>query len=373
MSRLGEDLVRRYTAEGTSLDEKRTMFKDMLALMKKYQSKSFSSNFGYSSEMYEIIIATPPEIFSFKPSDIKFKPLGVEKFEYPMKLFRDYVELSLKELGNNIKFKWGKFEENTKKNICRSMYVSFAAVSEALRFPQEIYHEDHLENQKSIESFSVWFLREIEKSEMLIEEALENVVDLRKHIRKIANSSEETFEKLKKEFHASKVFVESVTLKSDAMIFRNTADNHRSRARISIGIAILLGAIGLAWGALLSDEALQEICGKRWFCMLSNVGVRGFLLATSILIIGIYASIRSYFAHSQSEANNRQRLNALESYEKMLKLAPDDNEARNLILQKAVECIYSHQATGFAKEQKDNDAKTTIVLPHISTPSSQGS
>lgn len=370
ISDVGSALVKQYTAESTTLNKKSEMFKDMLALMKQYQSKSSPEDFGCSEEMYNVIVATPPEIMSFKPSN-------AEEFGYPMSIFENYVELTLKELGYDIDNKWGNFNEESRKNICRSMYLSFEAVHEILKLRKEIFHSRLTPtptiNQEKIRNQFVAFAEKIKKSETLIENELSNVIDLRKRIRRTANFSEKTegkirqdVENIKAYIENIKAYIEKVTFRSEAMVFKKTADNSRNRARCSIFAAIVLGGIGLAWGILLSDQGLRESCLDSLFCLLLNIGVRGFFLATGILIIGIYASIRSYFAHSQSEANNRQRFNALVSYEKMLELAPSD-EAKNMMMQKAVECIYSHQSTGFVKEQqKDSDSKTTFVLPQPS-------
>ena len=199
------------------------------------------------------------------------------------------------------------------------------------------------------------------KGEKLLEFFYRVVVDLN---LKSLQTTEELFEIKKTNTETKKIITEGI-IQKEAKRFNKTANSHKWRALFSILGAFGFAALAFWWVHSIPIMESSNDCGD-FLCKFFNLNIRSFIFASGLFATMIYACLRSYFANSQNEVSNRQRFNALNSYELLYRVA-DNKEDKNFIMQKAVECAYSHQPTGFVKQQKDNEnpQQTFNIIPNL--------
>ena len=148
--------------------------------------------------------------------------------------------------------------------------------------------------------------------------------------------------------------------------------------------------MGLGGGTIVWGVVSQLIFAKQYgwcgyyksvnlaLCWLSNIYVRDLLIG-GILVAGIVACLRAYFANAHSESINRHRFNSLQIYARGRKLI--DPKDRDVFVQKATEAIFEQLPTGFTKYHKednkssDNNAQLAIIAALVNrvTPKDGGS
>ena len=367
------ELVERY--KQANLSYKEEMYLEVLALMRKHHAKVGIGDWAFSGEMHEVLTSTPVEILLYQSNN-----KGI--VSYSMDSFNLYKEYYLKIIQSVIHSDWDNMAESERAKINTSMYNVFAALKPFSelhsRYPKadiSPYDLDSNLNSKYQNALKK-FNDEIKEAKSLIlkffptgEKLLEIFFRLKMNFNFELNQKAEEIkrdlEENKKINEKTKELVTEGTIQKEAENFNNTANSHRCRAILSIVGAFALAVLAFGWVVLTPIMGSSNGC-EDFLCKFFNLNIRSFIFASGLFATMIYACLRSYFANSQNEVSNRQRFNAMNSYELLYSVA-DNKEDKNFIMQKAVECAYSHQPTGFVKQQKDNEnpQQTFNIIPNL--------
>ena len=161
----------------------------------------------------------------------------------------------------------------------------------------------------------------------------------------------------------------AVGITEESKNFNNVANSHFNKGLVSLFICFLLGILTIIWalgvlGISQNMECSNYISSNLYLCQLVTLSKQ--FLVGAVLLTGIYASLRAYFANANSEAINRHRYNALQAYKDFYKIVEGND--KSLVLQKATEAIFEHIPTGFTKYHKeeskssDNSAQLTPLI-----------
>ena len=362
-----EDLepIRWYISpsSGSSLQEMRNKFLDILNLMKKFRHKVDVADFDYLKAMYVIMVRTPSVILSYPGYD-------KELFLSPVEVLGFYITNSLKELEAGVEGEWQNFMPENRKKISLSIYTVCQAINDFLNWCKTYSKSDDKQatdiNSRDIEKIKFKFLMKMKRAEYLLsmiffdDNMRRNMDNLYKKTQQESENSHQNQIKSEKLLEDTQKFVLKTTFKSEAKKFNKTANHHMWRAWISLFFAFLLGGAALWWGINFSAEDYASQCAaekslQSFLCKIWGLDTRIFLFVAGIWGTGIIASLRSYFANLQNETSNRQRFNALQSYGILYKAATSPAD-KSFIMKQAVECAYSHQPTGFVKPSKESAA-----------------
>lgn len=146
----------------------------------------------------------------------------------------------------------------------------------------------------------------------------------------------------------------SAAVKSHARHFQEEARTYRMRSRWWLVVTIALAGIA----ACISFGAVNETVSSDsdWVSVVQSIVGRFSLMALAYFMV-IWAS-RMYRAACHNEVINRHRVNALATFETFTSAARDDT-AKDAVLMRATECIFSHQASGFS-DSKPETGSTRI-------------
>ena len=145
--------------------------------------------------------------------------------------------------------------------------------------------------------------------------------------------------------------------------FQVVANEHDTQAKKFLKYSFWLcvtivgwGLVSIFWGIVAQKYLLSDECKSSFHCWLFVFPMRELLIG-GVLIGGMYACLRTYFANRHSASINHQRCNVLSSYDLLYK-SVGDNE-KQFVIQKAAEAIYDHVPTGFTKYHKEENSKST--------------
>ena len=362
MSSEDKDLFFQYTSEKTSLQEKTDKFHVISDLIKKLYEMCDTTNSDCIKIMYEIMASTPEQILSYVDTDI-----NKDLFSFSVEALKSYIAKGLKSLNHEIyhgvKGRWMNFEQTNRKKIGLSIWM----VCEDINNNVLNFHRTHppglvMYEHDIVKKINKAFIGKVYEAEELLNAVYLDDSTIRKEITNLYRIARNQFnkashhkEEMKSLLDETRQFVLKNTFKAEAQKFNKTANNHMWRAWASLGLAFLLGGLAILWGVNFSSPTSASTCETESFlqsflCTFWGLDTRSFLFVAGIWGAGIFASLRSYFANMQNEVNNRHRFNALQSYE-ILYNAVTTLEDKNFIMTKAVECAYSHQPTGFVKQQ----------------------
>lgn len=186
--------------------------------------------------------------------------------------------------------------------------------------------------------------------------------------RKSASKAKVAEEKVK----ASKKAVEDLgteqLLDFESKYFKQTAVKHQIRCILFLIGAFILGLLTIIWAL-----GVKEIWGVKNFLISQNIECSQYtqpdfylcklstfpkeLLVGGVLVAGIVACLRAYFANAHSESINRHRFNSLQIYSRGRNLI--DDRDKDVFVQKATEAIFEQLPTGFTKYHKDDSNKSS--------------
>jgi hypothetical protein len=146
-----------------------------------------------------------------------------------------------------------------------------------------------------------------------------------------------------------------VTIQSQ--IFADEADEHRKAAQTwlksaaGFGLAALIVTIvGLFVLRPGSTKNASDIVGY----------AAGRVVLLSLLLFGLGYSARQVSAHRHNEVVNRDRQNALSTFEALV-TASDDVETKDAVLLEATRSIFTAQQSGYLKNETDQQSPNTIL------------
>ena len=211
--------------------------------------------------------------------------------------------------------------------------------------------------------------------------------EVKEALNEIVNKARKEFQKSERKLQAVEELSAERLTAYESRYFQETADKHKKKCTLFLWWAFVLGATTILWGIFShslfagqnkfceDDKSLNIIP-----CLLSNLYVKD-LLVGGVLVAGILACLRAYFANAHSEVVNRHRFNALQAYEYLYKITEGND--RSMVMQKATEAIFEHVPTGFTKYHKEdnkssdnNNAQLALILASLvnkTTPKGDGS
>ena len=81
-----------------------------------------------------------------------------------------------------------------------------------------------------------------------------------------------------------------------------------------------------------------------------------------VLFMALVWCSKNYAAVRHNYIINKQRQNALSTFETFVKAAGDEDiQTKNAVLLQATQCIFSAQPTGFSNKNSDGDPSTKII------------
>ena len=203
---------------------------------------------------------------------------------------------------------------------------------------------------------------------------LQGIADEIKQSVRDTKESEKAAEKLVEKAKVVEQAVEDLgtekLLDFESKYFKETADKHQIRCILFLIGAFVLGLLTIIWAL-----GVKEIWGVKNFLISQNIECSQYtqpdfylcklaifpkeLLVGVVLVAGIYACLRAYFANAHSESISRHRFNSLQIYSKGRNLI--DDRDRDVFVQKATEAIFEQLPTGFTKYHKDDSNKSSDI------------
>ncbi len=376
-----QELLQRY--KQADLPRKKSLYLEVLDLIRTYHQRVGAGDWCFAEDINKVLINTPAEILSYKVD-------GKETSLYPIESFNFYNEYNLEIIKYLIITSWGALSDEFRRDINLSMYTVFAAIDPVLelhtRYSKENlspYGKDGNLNQE-YKSMLTKFNNEIETARSLTwkffptgDKNLELFFRLRLDARLELNQIKVDLEESRKINIKTREIITEGTIQKEASRFDATANKHRCRAMFAIFGAFVLSALAFVWvnlipimespkNCVLITKSITHAIPGEFLCKFFKPDIKSFIFSSGLFVTLIYSCLRSYFANSQNEVSNRQRFNALNSYELLYRVATH-KEDKSFIIQKAVECAYSHQPTGFVKQPKDNEnqQQTFNIIPNL--------
>lgn len=192
------------------------------------------------------------------------------------------------------------------------------------------------------------------------DEATQIVQSLSADRREIKRILKETKDQSKTILDQAQKTAASIGVHSHAEHFQKEADKY-----LQVSQKWLYATSGLATvAAAISVWTINTVTlDSGWVTVVHMIFGRFSLMALAYFV-AIWAS-RMYRAARHNEVVNRHRVNALKTFETFASAARDD-PAKDAVLMRATECIFSHQASGFSDSRPDAGS-TRIVSAVPST------
>jgi hypothetical protein len=205
-------------------------------------------------------------------------------------------------------------------------------------------------------SYAVRKSTDFSKLEREARSLIQNVTDR-------AHELQQDLEKRRKEadavLHAVRKVAEEQGVSQQAIYFKSEADNHEKESGIWLNRTVFL-TVGLT-----AYAAATLFLHKIPILVPTTIYETVQLAASKVLIFVtisyfLILSAKNYVAHRHNSVVNRHRQNALATYTALVKAAGEE-ATRDVVLAKAADCIFSAQATGFAKTESSESGSLSLV------------
>lgn len=174
---------------------------------------------------------------------------------------------------------------------------------------------------------------------------------------RIENNAKETDNRAKSILDQAQRTASSVGLHSHAQHFQKEADKYQRVSKWWLfATAVLAATAAVTSVCTISLSVSQDSDWVQFVQML----VGRFSLMAIAYFVAIWAS-RMYRAARHNEVVNRHRGNAMKTFE-TFSAAAEDDAAKDAILMRATECIFSHQASGFSDNKETGSPKVMGTL-----------
>lgn len=181
----------------------------------------------------------------------------------------------------------------------------------------------------------------------------------------VEQSAKETGDRSKTILDQAQTTAASVGIHSHAKHFQEEAERDgRLSVLWFVATSVLIGTAACVSYWTISRTVAVD---AGWVAVV-QLTVGRFSLMAIAYFAAIWAS-RMYRAARHNQVVNRHRVNALRTFETFASAARDDT-ARNAVLLRATECIFSHQASGFSDSRPETGATKIVsaVPPTLSGP-----
>ena len=223
--------------------------------------------------------------------------------------------------------------------------------------------------------------KKIEQLAATVDAATANAVEKLKtetnRAEEINNEAEKKQAAMQQEFDRLKLEMQNQLAEESVSeykgIFEDQAKRYKTGAWIWLGMAGVATAVFFGFFLLLST--LLESGGTGLTGTLQNLFTKGFLL--SPIYVWLNRSIKNHTAQKHLEVINTHRQKALETFDRFVKAAGENQETRDAVLLSATEAIFDANQTGYlSAKTSGSDSRSPIqqvireIIPDKSPPKS---